>query len=77
MNSRKTAATASGKRNRPLVEAIMRGQLVSREEALELISQAAADLTERLTYGRDAEDICMDWFGLEPDYLPELMEELL
>jgi len=43
-------------------------------EADELISMAKEDLYERLERGELPEDICAEWFGLEPDYLEELAE---
>jgi hypothetical protein len=43
------------------------------EAALELIEQARADLNERLEDGEMPHDICYEWFGLEPDYIMELM----
>jgi hypothetical protein len=44
-------------------------------EADELISEAKADLNDRLEHGDtiSAYDICEEYFGLEPDYLMELM----
>ena len=44
-------------------------------EADELISDAIADLNDRLEHGDtdSAYDICEEYFGLEPDYLMELM----
>jgi len=47
---------------------------MSQEEAEDLISQAKADLDERLEQGEMPEDICEEWFGLEPDYLMDLIE---
>jgi hypothetical protein len=45
-------------------------------EADELINQAKDDLHNRFQdeekYG-DPYEICYDWFGLEPDYIMELM----
>lgn len=46
------------------------------EEADELIAQAKAQLEEYLEEGDFAgyENICEEFFGLEPDFLDELME---
>jgi len=42
-------------------------------EADDLIDQAKEDLNERLENDELPFDICQEWFGLEPDYLDELM----
>jgi hypothetical protein len=46
---------------------------MSAEEADALIADAKADMNERLGQGEMPEDICEEWFGLEPDYIFELM----
>jgi hypothetical protein len=48
----------------------------SEKEAQDLINDAVDDLNNRLMNPEDfgnAYDICSDWFGLEPDYIVELM----
>jgi AmiR/NasT family two-component response regulator len=55
-------------------EVLMKRDNMTEEEADDLISQAAEDLHERLTEGEMPHDICNEWFGLEPDYIFELME---
>jgi len=57
-----------------LIKVLMRRNNMSQEEAEDLISQAKADLDERLEQGEMPEDICEEWFGLEPDYLMDLIE---
>ena len=52
---------------------LMRRDGMNEEEADELIKQAEDDLYERLSKGEMPEDICEEWFGLEPDYLDELL----
>jgi len=43
-------------------------------EADDLIDQAKEDLNERLLENDELPfDLCQEWFGLEPDYLDELM----
>ena len=42
-------------------------------EAEDLIEQAREDMMERLGEGEMPDDICEEWFGLEPDYIMELM----
>jgi len=49
---------------------------MTEREAEDLINQAKDDLWNRLNTPADydnAFDICADWFGLEPDYIMELM----
>lgn len=55
----------------------MRRDEMSAEEAEELIKEAKADLIDRIDSGESMLDImdsfCADWFGLEQDYLQELI----
>jgi len=46
---------------------------LTEEEANDLINQAKEDLNERLVAGELPDDICQEWFGLEPDYIFDLM----
>lgn len=48
---------------------------ISSQEAQELINEAREDLFARVSNGDllGADDICMEYFGLEPDYLMELL----
>lgn len=55
-------------------EVLMRRDGMSMEDAEGLIKQAADDLMERLEAGEYPEDICEEWFGLEPDYIFELLD---
>jgi ribosomal protein L7/L12 len=54
-------------------EVLMRRDGMTAEEANDLIEDARNDLHERLAEGEMPEDICQEWFGLEPDYITELM----
>jgi len=55
-------------------EVLMRRDHKTEEEADELIAQARVDLRERLiTDGEDPFYICQDWFGLETDYIMDLL----
>jgi hypothetical protein len=56
-------------------ETIMRRDGISAESADELISEARDALNEYLECGDtcSAHDICEEWFGLEPDYLFDLI----
>lgn len=51
----------------------MKRDNLSPQEADELIEQATDDMHERLAAGEMPHDICMEWFGLEPDYIEELI----
>ena len=55
---------------------LMRRDGIGEEEAEQLVSEAKSDLSQRLMDGENIDDIyniCSDWFGLEPDYLEELL----
>ena len=52
---------------------LMRRDGMTEQEAEDLISEARADLEERIAEGEMPYDICQEYFGLEPDYLDELM----
>ena len=54
-------------------QVLMRRDGLSETEAEDLISEAKEDLFQRLEDGEMPFDICADWFGLEPDYLDELL----
>lgn len=57
-------------------EILMRKYTMTADGAEAIIQEAAKDLANRLENGEDADDICQEWFGLEPDYLFELIEYL-
>ena len=46
---------------------------MSPDDADELISQAKRDFDAKLDRGEMPFDICDEWFGLEPDYLEDLI----
>jgi len=54
-------------------EVLMNRDGMSAQEAEDLIEEAREDLYERLETGEMPDDICEEWFGLEPDYLDELI----
>ena len=54
-------------------QVLMARDNMSSEQADSLIKDARNDLNQRLTEGEIPEDICAEWFGLEPDYLMELL----
>ena len=54
-------------------EVLMRRDGVEDYEADNLIEDAKEDLAERLAAGEMPLEICAEWFGLEPDYIDELL----
>tara|TARA_R110000823_G_C15702703_1_gene476646 strand:+ start:313 stop:495 length:183 start_codon:yes stop_codon:yes gene_type:complete len=54
-------------------EVLMRRDDMTADEADQLIRDAKEDLHERLEQGEMPDDICSEWFGLEPDFLDELI----
>lgn len=56
-----------------LVQVIMGRDRVSQSEAERMIDACKSDLQERLSNGEMPFDICEEHFGLEPDYLLELL----
>lgn len=60
-------------------QVLMRRDGVSEQDAQDLIDEARAALQEYLDLGNyiDAQDVCQEFFGLEPDYLDELMGGLV
>ena len=59
--------------NNSIKEALMRRDGMSSQAAEELIDEARADLHERLKEGEYPLEICEEWFGLEPDYIMDLI----
>lgn len=55
-------------------EILMKRDGMSAEEAQNLIVDARLDLFARLEEGESPDDICLEWFGLEPDYIFDLMD---
>lgn len=58
-----------------LVDVLMRRDSLNRADAMKLIREARADLHKRLSEGEDVDDqdFMEEWFGLEPDYVIELL----
>lgn len=46
---------------------------MNEKDAIELIEDAKNDFYERLAAGESPYDICEEWFGLEPDYIFEII----
>ena len=58
-----------------ILQVLMTRDSFSEEDALDLIMEARAELNDYLEEGNTtcAENICSDYFGLEPDYLDDLL----
>lgn len=54
-------------------QVLMREDGMTSQGADYLIAAARKDMLERLANGEMPYDICEEWFGLEPDYLDELI----
>ena len=59
-------------KNNPIVKILVRRDNMTTEDAIQLVEDARADLMARLAEGEYPEDICEEWFALEPDYIPFL-----
>ena len=56
--------------NYSIVAVLMRRDSLSLHEAIDLVNEAR----EAVASGYDPEEACYDFFGLEPDYLYDLIE---
>ncbi len=56
-----------------IVQVLMDRDGLTKEEAVKEVQDCKEELFDRLESGGDPSDICEEWFGLEPDYLMELM----
>ena len=56
-----------------LTKTLMERDDLTREEAEEQISDCREELYQRLEEGEMPYDICEEYFGLEPDYLMDLI----
>jgi hypothetical protein len=54
-------------------QVLMERDGLSALEAAQLIEDAREDLAQKLEQGEMPDDICEEWFGLEPDYIMELL----
>jgi len=54
-------------------EVLMTRDGMNEKEAQDLIDDCIEDMNQRLSDGEMPFDICEEYFGLEPDYLMELM----
>ena len=60
---------------REIINILMRRDGISENEAKNLVEDCMLEIHEAIAAGRymEAEDIFMDWLGLEPDYLMEIL----
>lgn len=58
---------------KPLLETVMEACDMNEQEAKEAIGNCRAELMERLAEGEMPFDILEEHFGIEPDWLDELM----
>lgn len=56
-----------------LKETLMERDGITSEEADDIISEARGELMDRLAEGDMPFDFCQEMFGLEPDYLLDLI----
>jgi hypothetical protein len=61
---------------RTIKEILVNRDGMTNEEADDLLDEALEDLRARFDEGVSVEDFCEEWFGLEPDYMEELMDQL-
>jgi len=58
---------------RTIKQILMDRDGITAQAADDLITDAKEDLFRRLNNGEMPDDICEEWFGLEPDYIFELI----
>lgn len=56
-------------RTESIVQILVRRDGMTKEDALSLVREAKDAVAD----GEDPEDVCHEWFGLEPDYAEELI----
>jgi hypothetical protein len=56
-----------------IAQALIERDGLTPEEAQEQVTAAKSELQDRLAEGEMPFDLCEELFGLEPDYLDELM----
>jgi hypothetical protein len=56
-----------------IVSILMKRDGLSKQEAEQMVREARKDLQMRLGNGEMPFDICEEHFGLEPDYIDQLM----
>ena len=58
---------------RSIKQVLMDRDGLTEDEALDIMAECKEDLQNRLAKGEMPFDICEEYFGLEPDYLDELI----
>ncbi len=58
---------------RSIKEVLMERDNMSEKDADSLIEDARKDMYNRLDQGEIPDNLCEEWFGLEPDYLDEFV----
>jgi len=61
---------------RTIKEILVNRDGMSDEEADDMIEEALDELRLRLDDGDSVDNFCEEFFGLEPDYMEELMDQL-
>ena len=56
-----------------IVQVLMNRDGLTKEEAQDKFNECKAEMNERLANGEMPYDICEEFFGLEPDYLDEMI----
>ena len=60
--------------NETIKDILIRRDGMTEGEALDLIQQAKLDFEEGISNEEPDYNICEKWFGLEPDYIDELLD---
>ena len=56
-----------------IVEILMKRDGMTEKQAKNLVDRAQKDMHKRLSKGEMPMDICEEWFGLEPDYIMDMI----
>ena len=56
-----------------IIKVLMERDGMSKGDAIDLFNDAKEEFYERLENGEDCFDFCEEWFGLEPDYIMDLI----
>jgi len=56
-----------------IVKILMERDGLSKEDAEGMVDMARLDLNKRLKTGEIPYDICMEYFGLQPDFIVDLI----
>ena len=56
-----------------IVKVLMNRDGLTKEEAIAQVNECHTDMMQRLADGEMPDDICEEYFGLEPDYLEDML----